>query len=796
MFGQPSWRDRRRTVSESRCDRFRLLVRSGRLVYAAFSTVVVAGALWASSGQTAAGGARCAVHAFGRADVARALRARQDVWGDELLRAPGGPTYAGARRYLAPLLLARADGGTPLTDSGVYYLAFGRPAGPQGSGSVPLHVADGSQVVSQRWQGRKLTVGVGRGGRERYGSCLARLHTPALAGGWLPILRTAYTDSGGVRYRQESFAAPLPGSGTLASFIRVTVDAGAPAGAGVLVRFSASVPLTAAGDGLQRGGDTYLVAGAGGSFHDSSVSYDVPAGSTRTVYVAWLNNPAPTGPLVLDRDLYAGARASVVAYWKRRLTEGAEIVVPERRVMDAMRNLLVQNLVLTWRYSVGNHYQQLATADGLAAADVTGRYGFGAVNRETLRVALSPARPQAPYRSWKMGAKLAGTGAYYELFRDRAFVEEATPTLHSYLADLGDRIEAGTGGLLRREQYSSDLKDPVYGLHAQAVVWNGLRLMARVWAETGHPDLAARCRTLARRLGAGLRAALRRSAISLPDGSLFVPMRLLDGEHPYGDLTASRSGSYWNLVAPYALSSGILPARSRASNRALAYMLQHGSRLLGLVRAGSYALYGGADSRASGTDQVYGLEMARFLADNDQPDQLVLSLYGQLAAGMTRGTFVSGEAASVTPLRTTPYRAMYLPPNSTSNAAFLETLRLLLVHETSDAAGRPRGLELCYATPRAWLRAGRVIVVRRLRTAFGPVSFTIHATAGSVRVSLDPPPRGRLGTLKLRLRRPGDQRISHVTFRGRPYTGLDEDGETIRLPPRPGHVELVVRFES
>ena len=50
-------------------------------------------------------------------------------------------------------------------------------------------------------------------------------------------------------------------------------------------------------------------------------------------------------------------------------------------------------------------------------------------------------------------------------------------------------------------------------------------------------------------------------------------------------------------------------------------------------------------NRASGTNEVYGLNVARFLADNDRPDQLVLSLYGALAAGMTDGTFVSGESA-------------------------------------------------------------------------------------------------------------------------------------------------------
>ena len=51
--------------------------------------------------------------------VGRALAAGQDVWGNALLAAPGGPTYAGVQRYLKPLLFARGPGGTALTDSGV-----------------------------------------------------------------------------------------------------------------------------------------------------------------------------------------------------------------------------------------------------------------------------------------------------------------------------------------------------------------------------------------------------------------------------------------------------------------------------------------------------------------------------------------------------------------------------------------------------------------------------------------------------------------------------------------------------
>ena len=147
--------------------------------------------------------------------------------------------------------------------------------------------------------------------------------------------------------------------------------------------------------------------------------------------------------------------------------------------------------------------------------------------------------------------------------------------------------------------------------------------------------------------GSALLRAIHASERRLPDGSLFVPVRLLDDELPYDALSASRAGSYWNLVMPYALASGLLEPGGAEATGVARYLLLHGSRLLGLVRAGAYALYGDAPVPTSGTDQVYGLNMARFLADNDRPDQLVLSLYGHLAAGMAPGTFVSGEAASV-----------------------------------------------------------------------------------------------------------------------------------------------------
>jgi hypothetical protein len=701
--------------------------------------------------------------------VRRALAEGRDVWGDALLRARNGPTYAGAAAYLKPLLLAGhlpGERSSRLTDSAVYYLPFGQPSGVEGADAIALHVADGGQIAAERTRGRRLSIFVGAGGRERYGSCLPRLLTPRLYGGYLPILETRYADRTGARYRQESFAARDEQTQSLVSFVRLTAEPRPGQTPSPTLRFTPSV--------------------AGGS----ALSYLVRGRGARTVYVAWPIRPAENSPRVVDRATYERARRSLIDYWNGRLAEGTTFIVPERRVLDAERSLLIQNLELTWRYSIGNAYEVYEFPESLNGADVLGRYGFPEVEKAIVQ--MSFRRPLALYPNWQMGTVLLSSARYYRVSHDSAYIAEATPILQRYTSVLGRQLDANPNRLLRRERFASDLSESAYGLNGQAVVLQGLRAMAHVWSETGHPDASAAARRHAVRLENGLRAAVRRSATRLRDGSLFIPVELLTHAPPYGHLTASRAGSYWNLVMPYALASGLLPARGPEASGLLGYMRNHGSRFLGLVRAGAYSLYTNPAFPTSGSDQVYGMDVARFFAARDDPDQLVLSLYGQLAAGMTRGTFVSGEAATIAPVAGDYYRSMYLPPNSVSNATFLETLRLMLVQETETRGGRPNGLRLAYATPRGWLDRRKKIVVREAPTSFGPISFSLEAKPGAVDVSVDlpkePPPAVRL---RLRLRQ--GNRITGVVLNGRPHSRVDERTGTIDLSGQTGHLSLTVR---
>jgi hypothetical protein len=671
--------------------------------------------------------------------VRAVLGSRHDVLGERLLRAPGGPTFAAAHRLLPPLLFAAGPGGRPLTASGVYYLPFTLPYSVGGSRGFGLHVADGSQIIVRRVGGPSLTVFVGRHGDERYGSCLARLQTPRLAEGYLPILQVAYSDRAGVRYRQESFVGRLPGSRSLVSFVRVDADA-------------------RAADSATR---IELVTS-----HAQKTVTLVPRGRTAEIGAAFVHVGAHLERL--DADTYAAARASVVAFWQQTQAGTPTFVVPEPDVLRAERALLVQELELTWRYSVGNTYEELSYAEALDVARVLAEYGYGDVSRQILRYTLR--RLPSRFTNWRAGERLVAGAQYFRLLGDVRYVGEETPGLGAIVERLAGCL--GANGLLPRERYSSDIADEIYSLQGQTLVWQGLMEMSRVWAATGHAGLARRAGSIAVRLERGLRRAVASSQRRLPDGSLFVPAALLDRSAPFDRLTDSRNGTYWNLVAPYALASGFFAPHGGQALGLLRYLLGHGSRLIGIVRAGAYRLAADGES-VSGTDQVYGSNVSRFLADNDQPDQLDLSLYGTLAAALTPGTYVSGEAASVSPMRGAWYRTMYLPPNNDTSATFLETLRLLLVHEVRGPEGLPRGLELAFATPRGWLAAGKSIVVRGAPTSFGPISYSLTRTEGAVRVVVDPPATPQLRSLKLRVRLPGLTR-------------------TLDLSGRRGRIELVL----
>jgi hypothetical protein len=193
---------------------------------------------------------------------------------------------------------------------------------------------------------------------------------------------------------------------------------------------------------------------------------------------------------------------------------------------------------------------------------------------------------------------------------------------------------------------------------------------------------------------------------------------------------------------------------------------------------------------------LYGLRYQLALLRRDEREKALVGFYGQLAQGMTRGTFIGGEGSRFLHGDENG-RSFYLPPNSTSNAASLIVLRNLLVQDWDlDGDAKPDTLRLLYAVPRRWLADGQVIDVANAPTAFGPVSCRVDSklTDGYVEARVEPPPR-EVESVLLRMPLPDGWRIASAEIGARKLTVNDSGVVDLSALKRPTTVRFNVRKE-
>ena len=164
----------------------------------------------------------------------------------------------------------------------------------------------------------------------------------------------------------------------------------------------------------------------------------VARGETTDLYAGWVHQLPLLQPVHVNERTYDGARDG-----RRRVLEPArsptapQIVVPEERVMNAERAILVQQLVQSWRYSVGNPYEELSFAEALDTAQVMAEYGYPTTADGILRIALD--RLPQRFSSWRAGELLLAAAVNYDLYRDRKALTRETPDLATAVETLAGR---------------------------------------------------------------------------------------------------------------------------------------------------------------------------------------------------------------------------------------------------------------------------------------------------------------------------------------------------------------------
>jgi hypothetical protein len=735
-----------------------------------------------------------------------ALSQKRDVWGDKLIALPEGPTYENIVNYLNPIMFC----GDYVTTSGVYYLVFGDAKSLIGGGDCALHVGDGSEIKSRRMEGRKTTFFVGVDGGERFGSNLDRLKEPKLFNGYQPILVSDYTDKEGILYHQESFATYIPETKSLVSFIRLAARPQSENQKHALFKIKFSDRgLSIKDNCLVKAGKTYICfpAGADADYEEPYLTFrmDMQKSKETVIHFIRVNQPAKCMNFLPSEKRFLEERRKVCQYWDKLLAEGARFEVPEKRVMDAMRSLLIQNLFMGWRYSIGNAYEGWYASESHRPLKVLGEYGFLERYKANLQYLLSQKEKgykTVEFRRRAYAEKMFGAVRYYFMTRNRSFIEENRKVYNTYMDEYLATMEESPNGIFPKVRYSGDIPGKAYCLHYQAMAWRGMRDMALVYDLLGFEEAEKFARG-ADKLKAALIKAIDASKTEMDDGSLFIPVRLFESVKPYDHITKNRIGSYWNLVAWHGFSTGIIPFRSQEMEKILHYMFNHGSRFLGLTRfnyrgfaIGYYDKNGLPGYRSTGADNVYGVKVINILAEQDEADQMVLSLYGKLAHGMTRGTFIASEGDSFDPPER--YRSLYLPPNLTNNALFLKILHDMLIYNPLGERGNPEELLLAHSTPRAWLEDGKEIRVTEAPTLFGAVSFHIRSYLKRNRIEVDilTPNREQPKSFILRLRTPYKQEIRKVVLNGEWYKKFDVSEETIDLSGHKGMLKLIVYYKK
>jgi hypothetical protein len=714
------------------------------------------------------------------------LREGRDVWGEALI-AQGGATYDTIKDYLRPLFYSTGYTNETL---GVHNLLWGLDGGEP---PYIIPVADGSRIVADRYDyPNDFEIFVGAEGSDPYGRDVDRLTQPALEGGYYPILQTAYEDEAGNRYSQESFASPLDNAEGLAAFVRVSIRPASVERRPVVrfVRGTAESRFVASETLTREGLESRWTAG------DDSA----------TCTVIW----HPSRVLDIDgakvSDLYDRKKREWKAYWDSLLAQGAHFDVPEQLVMDAQRNLLIQNLIMRWRYSLGavvyhDSFYQPESSDAVATL---GLYGYASAHRDGLDYLVDQTKGAAYYANWERGEKLTHAAHYFHLTHDKAFIERLTPKYEAFCEEFRRQIEADPNGLLQKERQCGDIPQISYFVWHQVLGWRGMRDLALIWKEIGREDLYERYYPVSEGLRSSIARALETSQTEMPDGTLFIPRMVLEDAPVEAPVTETRLGSYWNLCMPYAFASGFWDPRGEDLDRIIGFMRNHGSFLLGLLRfnyyptpIGTYRENGLPGYYTTGFDNVYLPDYLQLVADRDEADHLILSFYGKLAHAQTRGTFVSGEGETVGERPGEYYRSCYGTPCSANNNAFLLPLRLMLVRESFNLeTGLPENLYLAHATPREWLEDGKTIQVTNAPTCFGPVSYRLdsHLSENRIDASISLPSRNPATNTYLKFRAPSGHSIQTVYIGGKPHARFDPTSEVIDLSGMMGDLEVSITY--
>ena len=729
------------------------------------------------------------------------MAARQDLWGLGAMAQTNGASYEFFESLLPPLRYVNAS-------FRYYPIPLSAPSAPVKARLISNGSGINPPAGARSWNelGTPATFRVGPD-EFLFGSLPDRLSHPTLAEGWLPIAEIQYRhpsppytdgplpldhpipDPVPEIYRLEAFASTDPAlAGNGVVFVNFNVTQGTNGIITVEISPKNSVRFNK-GKVTDDQGNILAVFDSHWTWDRQMAHARLRPGTNATFALATKPLP-PDSAISCDAHIYETQRNTCADTWHKLIARGANLECPEPIINNAWRHLIVQNFELihsnSIHYSSGNQYDKLYEAEGTDAALGMLPWGYEADMRRWLEPLLDFTRKNLECH--QAGFKLEDVCRYYWQTRDAEGIRQLRPRWEKE-ARLLTENRTNELHLCPLQQYCGDIHTLVYSLTVNAKGWAALRNLAAVLADMGEKEQARRYFDDA--------AEFRKVVLTAVDKSIrreteppFVPVALYTNEPPHDPITDRRIGCYYNVVIDYVANSGIFAPGTPEENWIPRYQEEHGGLCMGMLRAGATE-----NTFWTGRHQIWPLYTTRYVYEvlrRDDPERALVSLYGMLAQGFTRNTFICGEGCALTPLDEGG-RLMYCPPNSAANSHFLSTLRYCLVQDWDlDDDGKPETLRLFFATPKRWLEDGKTITLARAPTAFGPVSIRMQSKLkeGLVTADLDLPTRNSAKQTLLRARVPNRCKISGATCDGE---SLPVDRGTVNLTGKRGKASIVFK---
>lgn len=737
------------------------------------------------------------------------IESRTDVWGDAAMRQPNGATYEFFKDLMPPLRWVNAE-------FRHYPIVL---SAPRAAHKVRF-VSNGSAINARAneppmWfeQGMPIRFFVGDKA-ELFGEDLPRLEGPKYLDGYLPVVRLNYR-AGDAQYEEEVFA-PVDDFSRAhgVALVRFSLGKDSRSSGRVVARIeggsqlreqkgrvlerpapkkSSGRPAREASPAKQQ---VLFDFSPNWNWDSEHKSMSVALGPMQSAVVRVLTKPAVVGAKEVEQA-YEAQRRECIDNWQQILSRSTKIVTPEPLVNDAWRSLLIGNFMLAVgdlpHYSFGNAYgpgpgspRHLYEGE---CGDTTRSFllfGHSEVGPGMLKSMLNFNREDTQFHV--AGQKLQLLSFFYWLTHDAKTIRALEPLWHQSV-DLILKNRETESGLLPPDRYAGDIPTKVYSLNSNANCWKGLHNLAAVLEDMGSNNEASKLRVDA--------AVYRKAILRAVDRSIrhdteppYIPISLLANEQPPDPLTSTELGSYYDLICPYIINSEIFGPGSEQEDWLIGYLQNHGGICMGMMRTERHQ---GINKGSKGKVPLYALRYNLTLLRRDEREKALVAFYGQLAQGMTRGTFIGGEGDRFLFHGDANGREFVLPPNSTSNATWLAMLRYLLIQDWDlDEDGVPDTLRLMYGVPRAWLADGQKIYVEEAPTMFGAVSFNCDSQLkrGYVDVHVKPPER-RAKTMMVRAPLPDGWACESAEIDGE-KTSLGKNG-SVDLTGRTR--ALVVRYK-